>query len=254
MSKKQNKIKARKKQKTSTDQLERQLLKTRFPLECQAIPLEALPSNEQEIVKKCINGEYINDDEFTILKKILAKYRPAIEKYNPQETIDAVEKTKNTITTEQEWLDLVDNTRNTLKVNVPYNNQTYPMEFEILPLEDSRIVQTLQTHVELFKDYSQKEIKTYVKAENGEQLTPEEMHIVNKMEKEIQNKASEERIETMNHFLASQLRLPESTSNINTRKRFWEKFPFLVKSAIMIKVEDRLGLTEKSNEELFPDG
>ena len=85
-------------------------------------------------------------------------------------------------------------------------------------------------------------------------IDEEEEQIVRKMTQEIQDKSSDDRIKSMNHFLASQLRLPESTSDIEVRIEFWKKFPFIVKSAIMFKVEDRLGLTEQSNEKLFPSG
>ena len=84
-------------------------------------------------------------------------------------------------------------------------------------------------------------------------MTPEEQAIVDKMMREINEKAGEDRIKSMNEFLAAQLKLPQSTENIETRKEFWAKFPFVTKSAIMLKVEDRLGLGEISNEQLFPD-
>ena len=84
-------------------------------------------------------------------------------------------------------------------------------------------------------------------------MTPEEQSIVDKMMKEINEKAGEDRIRTMNEFLASQLRLPNSTEDIEKRKEFWAKFPFVTKSSIMLKVEDLLGLSEVSNEQLFPD-
>ena len=164
-----------------------------------------------------------------------------------------MEKTRQIIQSEEDWLNLVDNADNILKVNVPFNGEIYPMEFEILPLDDSRIVQTLQSHVDLFKDYKPSEIQLFTKSQNGQVLTPEEAAVVAKMTKDIESKASEDRIETMNHFLASQLRLPNSTTDLEKRKLFWSRFPFMTKSAIMIKVEDRLGLTEQSNEELFPD-
>lgn len=256
MSSKQNKKQAKKRaeQEGNTERMERHLLKTRFPLECESIPLEALSPDEQSVVQKCINHEQINDDEFTLLKRTLAKYRPAIDKYNPQETIKAVEKTKKTILTEQAWLDIVDNKQNRLlKVNLPFNGEIYAMEFEILPLDDSRAVQTLQVHVDLFKDYSKDEMRLFTKAQQGEPLTREEQQIVSKMKEEIEEKSSEDRIQAMNKFLAAQTRLPESTSDLDKRIEFWAKFPFITKSAIMIKVEDRLGLSDQANEELFPD-
>ena len=233
--------------------MEKHLLKTQFPLECEEIPLDDLTSEEQIVVIKCKNFEDLTDEEFSLLKKTLVRYREGITKYRPTETIEAFERTENMILTERDWLNIVDNQfDNKLKVNVPFNEQWYPMEFEILPLDDSRVVETLQNHVDLFKDYSKEEMLVWTKAQQGQTVSHEEQQIVRKMTKEIEEKSSEDRIKSMNHFLASQLRLPESTSDINIRVEFWKKFPFIVKSAIMFKVEDSLGLTEQSNEKLFP--
>lgn len=237
------------------EKMERHLLKTQFPMECEELPFDDLTPEEQIVVIKCKNHDDLTDNEFSLLKKTLVRYREGITKYRPSETVEAFERTENMILTEKEWLDIVDNQfQKNLRVNVPFNEQWYPMEFEILPLDDSRVVETLQTHVDLFKDYSREDMLVWTKAQQGSPISPEEEQIVRKMTQEIQDKSSDDRIKSMNHFLASQLRLPESTSDIEVRIEFWKKFPFIVKSAIMFKVEDRLGLTEQSNEKLFPSG
>lgn len=241
--------------KEKAKKMEKHLLKTQFPMECEELPFDELQPDEQEVVTKCMNHDDLTDDEFALLKKTLQRYRKAINKHRPAETVEAFEKTKEMITTEQEWLDLLnDEDVWTLRVNVPFNSKWYPMKFEILPLDDSSIVETLQLHVDLFKDYSRDEIILWNKSQQGQIITPEEQQIVEKMAKEIESKNSEERITSMNNFLASQLRLPNSSSDFNKRLEFWEKFPFVTKSAIMFKVEDKLGLTDQSNEKLFPTG
>ena len=53
-------------------------------------------------------------------------------------------------------------------------------------------------------------------------------------------------------FLANQLRLPNSTDDYEKRKEFWKKFPFNAKYSVWMQLQDRLGLTEESNEKLFP--
>jgi len=233
--------------------VEQELLKVQFPLECEEIPLESLTPEERKVVIKCMDRMDLTDEEFTLLKATLEKYRGAITKYRPTETLEALEKTENMILTESDWLAIVnDKSSRRLKVNVPYNGQWYPMEFEILPLDDSRIVTTLQTHIELFKDYSKEEMRVWSKAQQGQTISPEEKQIVDRMTKEIEDKNSEDRISSMNNFLAAQLRLPNSTSDFNVRLEFWEKFPFITKAAIMAKVEDRLGLTDQDSEKLFP--
>ena len=233
--------------------LERHLLKTQFPLECEEIPLDSLSHEEQVVVIKCMDHVDLTDDEFTLLKKTLQRFRKAINEYRPSETVEAFEKTQQMIQTEQDWLDIVNNKANRiLKVNVPYNGEWYNMEFEILPLDDSRVVSTLQTHIDLFKDYSQEELTIWTNAQQGLMISPEEAEIVKRMNNEIEEKNSEDRITSMNNFLAAQLRLPNSTSDMDKRLEFWEKFPFVTKAAIMGKVEERLGLTDQSSEKLFP--
>ena len=234
--------------------LEKHLLKTQFPEECKELPLDSLNHEEKIVVIKCMDHEELTDDEFTLLKKTLQKYRKAINKHKPSQTIEAVEKTEQMILTEEDWLNIVDDkTTRILRVNVPYNSKWYPMEFEILPLDDSRVVSTLQTHLDLFKDYSKEELQVWNKAQQGQMVSPEEKQIVERITKEIEEKNSEDRITSMNKFLAAQLRLPNSTSDIDKRLEFWQKFPFVTKSAIMMKVEDRLGLTDQSDEKLFPN-
>lgn len=233
--------------------VEQELLKTQFPLECEELPLEELTPEERKVVIKCMDRMELTDDEFTLLKATLQKYREAITKHRPTETLEALEKTEQMIQTEADWLAIVnDRSNRMLKVNVPYNGEWYPMEFEILPLDDSHVVPTLETHIELFQDYSKEEMRIWNKANQGQVISPEEKQIVERMNKEIEDKNSEDRITSMNNFLAAQLRLPNSTSDMDTRIEFWVKFPFITKAAIMEKVNDRLGLTDQDSRKLFP--
>lgn len=233
--------------------VEQELLKTQFPFECEELPLEELTPEERKVVIKCMDHMELTDDEFTLLKATLQRYREAITKHRPTETIEALEKTEQIIQTEADWLAIVnDRSNRILKVNVPYNGEWYPMEFEILPLDDSHVVPTLETHIELFQDYSKEEMRIWNKANQGQAISPEEKQIVERMNKEIEDKNSEDRITSMNNFLAAQLRLPNSTSDMDTRIEFWVKFPFITKAAIMEKVNDRLGLTDQDSRKLFP--
>ena len=233
--------------------MERHLLKTQFPMECQELPLEALSQEELIVVNKCMGHQELTDDEFTLLKATLQKYREIINTYKPTETIEAMEKTVQIIRTEQDLIDILDNPSNKiLKVNLTYNNQLYPLEFEILPVDDSRIVDYMQMNIDLFKDYNEDEKQLFMKSQQGEELTPEEIAVVEKMNRELSEIASQEKTRLIDGFLASQLRLPESSQDYQKRKEFWNKFPFMEKWAIVQRVEEKLGLTEKSNKELFP--
>ena len=235
------------------EKMEKHLLKTQFPKECEELPFDKLDAEEQEVVTKCINHEELSDDEFSLLKMTLQKYREHIRKHKPLETIEAMEKTVEIINTEQELLDILDSETNRfLKVHLTYNNHTYELQFEILPIDDSRVVDYMQMNIDLFKDYSEDERTLFVKAQEGKEITPEEQAVVEKMTVEINAMAGHKKSELIDGFLASQLRLPNSSQDYNKRLEFWKKFPFLEKWAIVQRVEDRLGLTERTNEKLFP--
>ena len=65
--------------------VEQELLKTQFPLECEEIPLESLNKDERIVVIKCMDRLPLTDDEFTLLKATLERFRGPITKYRPTE-------------------------------------------------------------------------------------------------------------------------------------------------------------------------
>lgn len=250
MSKKNKKQNKTKKQLQS---LEKDLYKTTFKKEAEQIPLERLPSDEQLVILKCINEEEPTDEEFTKLKEILVRYREHIQHYKPAETIKNAEQVVQIIKTEQELLDILDAPeRRKLLVHLPIDGQIYEMDFEILQLEDSKAIRSLQVHLDLFKDYTQEEAQLYAKAQTGTKLTREEQHIVDRITEELNEKANEQQDEIILTFLANQLRLPNSSDDYEKRKEFWQKFPFNAKFSVWSQVQNRLGLTEEANEKLFP--
>ena len=54
------------------EKMEKHLLKTQFPKECEELPFDKLDAEEQEVVTKCINHEELSEDEFSLLKMTLA--------------------------------------------------------------------------------------------------------------------------------------------------------------------------------------
>ena len=205
--------------------MEKHLLKTQYPLECEELPLEALTQEERIVVFKCMDYVELTDDEFTLLKKTLQKYRKYITKYRPTETIEAMENTVRIINTEKEFLDILnDESNKMLRVHLTYQGQVYEFNFEILPVDDSRIVDYMEMNIDLFKDYSEEDKLLFNKAQNNPQeLSSEEKAVVEKMTKEINAMAGQEKAKLIDGFLASQLRLPESSQNYNDRLRFWKK-------------------------------
>ena len=234
--------------------IERSLLKDKFPKEAeQLIGADGLSDYETKLLNKCINHNPIDDVEFRDLKKLLNDYRPYLEKYKPGETLEAVDKTKRIIQTEQDFLDLVDNTHNELHINIPFQGELYPVDLEVLPLDDSRMIKQLSRHVDLFKGLEPEDIILFNEAQQGKELDDKEQAIVDKLTREIEERASESRIEEANELLASQTRIKGSDADYNTRLRFWEKFNFAAKFAISFRVEEILGLNDNVTEQLFRD-
>ena len=232
--------------------IERSLLDEEFPKEAeQIIGVDGLSSYETKLLNKCINHNPISDEEFKDLKKLLNDYRPYLEKYKPAETLEAVDKTVRSIKTEKDFLDMVENVDNILKINIPFRGEYYPVELEILPLDDSRMIKTLSNHVDLFKGFEPEDILLFNDAQQGKELSEEEQAIVNKMNEEINERASENRMEQIDNLLASQTRIKDSDADYNTRLKFWKRFNFQAKFAIYFKVEDRLGLNEDVTDKLF---
>lgn len=232
--------------------IERSLLDEVFPEEArQIIGVNGLSKYETKLLNKCINHNHINDEEFKDLKRLLNDYRPFLEKYKPAETLEAVDKTKRNIQTEKDFLDMVENADNILKINIPFKGEYYPVELEILPLDDSRMINQLSKHVDLFKGMEPEDILLFNDAQQGKELSKEEEAIVEKMNKEINERASQNRMEQIDDLLASQTRLKDSDADYETRLEFWKKFNFQAKFAIYFKVEDTLGLNEDVTNKLF---
>lgn len=247
----------------ATIKLEKQLLKTTWVKEAELIkkyvPEEDLSKNQIKLLEKCINKKDFTDKQFADLKLLLNKYRLFLQELNPEEKIKNVKETVELIHTEQEFLDLLDNDdNNILVVNLPYRGRVIEFEFEVLPLVDSRVIEALESHIDIFQDFDldMEEATIYSQAslKDESDLTLEEQHIVKKLNKMIMEKVSSKRIQAVDNFLANQLVIKGSDSDIDIRKRFWSKFHFNAKFAVFTAVQNRLGLQVINNQKLFPLG
>lgn len=236
-------------------ELEQKLLKTTWVEEAKLIqkyvPSEDLTKNQQKLINKCIAKEDFTDKQFTELKILLNKYRKILNELRPEDTLKNVEDVVQLIQTEADFIDMMSAERTLLvHINTPRGKKGF--EFTVLPINDSKIIDSLEMQIDLFRDYSQTEQSIYSKATLGHELTAEERRIYNRMNEEIIEKQSTERVKTMNVFLSNQLILKGSQADRQEREKFWELFPFYDKVSIFIKVQDMLGLTETKNSELFP--
>jgi len=244
---------------SATLELEQKLLRTTWVKEAELIqtyvPEEDLNKQQKKLLQKCIDKEEFTDKQFSDLKILLNKYRLLLQKINPEETLEAVDNAIDLIKTEQDFLKLMDaDEHKYLRVNMPFEGEIIPFEFEILPLVDSRVVDALELHIDIFKDFDFEEATTYSNAMNKtpEELSEDESRIVAKLNRMIADKLSTQRIEAVDKFLANQLVIRGSDASVDIRLRFWAKFHFNAKFAVFTRTQQRLGLNEVSNEKLFP--
>ena len=241
--------------------LEKNLLKTSWVKEAKLIqdyvPEEDLTKNQVKLLEKCINKEDFTDKQFADLKLLLNKYRNLLKKLNPEEALETVDDVVELIKSEQDFIDLMDNEDDKyLIVNLPFKGRFMQFEFEVLPLMDSRVIEALELHIDIFRDFDFDEATKYSNAVNKEpdEMSEEEKHIVDKIKKKIAERLSTQRIESVNNFLANQLKIKDSDSDLDTRLKFWNMFHFNAKFSVFVVVQNRLGLNEISNEKLFPFG
>ena len=240
--------------------LEKELLRTSWVKEAELIkdyvPEEDLTKTQQKLLEKCINKEEFTEKQIADLKLLLNKYRKILLKIKPDQTVKQVDDAVQMMESERDFINMMTTDEQmTLLVHVKTINGVKGFNFIIHPINDSRVIETLEMQVDLFRDYSVDEQTIYSKASiPGQKLTLEEQRIYDKMNKEILAKQSIERIHTINSFLAHQLSIKNSTSTYDDRLRFWEVFPFNSKVGVFLRVQDMLGLSETKNSELFPSG
>lgn len=250
------------KRSTAVVELEKELLKTTWVKEADLIrkyvPEEDLTKTQIKLLDKCINKEDFTENQFTDLKKVLGKYRKLLQELNPEETEQAVDDAVQLIKTEQQFLDLMEEEQGeTLIVHLPSpKGNLLELEFEVFPITDSRVVESLELQLDLFRDFTLEETATYASAsqKRHSDRTEEEQDIINKMNQMLSEKVGRQKIRTVDNFLANQLVLKDSDSSVEERLTFWERFPFNAKFIVYLAVQRRLGLTEVDNKQLFPFG
>ena len=214
-------------------ELEKTLLKTTWVTEAELIkkyvPEEDLTKPQLKLIEKCINKEEFTDKQFQDLKIVLNKYRLLLQKLNPEESLKSIDDAVQLIQSEQAFLDLMDTEEEKyLTVHLPSpKGNMLEFEFEVLPITDSRVVESLELQIDLFRDFSLEETATYASAsqKNINERTPTEQKILDKMNKMLSEKLGRQKLQSVDNFLANQLKLKDSESDLDMRKEFWKRFP-----------------------------
>ena len=239
---------------TNDEFVEQFWVKNVLPHKVETLPYDKLSVEEKGIINKIRNTETLTDYELKIIKQTTADYSEALEKYDAEETIEAYKEFNDAITSEQELLKLVEeqNKPQKLKMNCHFNEGVKLVEFTVYPINDSRAVQMTQLHADIYQNLSPDENRVLLKQQKGERLTKVEEDVIEHINKQVMESSMEDRMHQINFLLANQVS-PPSQGTVDDRVKFWEKFPFNDKMSLYLKIEDKLGLTEHFDDELFPD-
>ena len=227
-------------------------VKHTLPREVETLPYDVLTKEEQRIIDKVRNGEELSQEEIDLIKQTRKEYEEPLKKYDANNIIESNKILEKTIATEQDLLDFVYGEHDmSIKMNLPMKAGTKLMIFNVKPLDDSRAVDFLEQHIDIFRDLSDEERKIYDKNNKGESLNPTEQKVLEHINEQISQNQSRSQMENITKLLATQIEEPSSL-NFEEKRDFWNNFPFLIRVQLYSKVMEKLGLTQSFNDDLFP--
>lgn len=237
------------------------LFENQYLTECKQLPLDILEEDELEVVKKCLNQEKLTSDETDYLKKVLYRYREAMNKLDVANSEQNMETIRKHIKSEKELLALIDELEENYTLQMIYrlkNGKEVILDLIVKPLTDSQAISEMQVHANLFKELNTNERMVWSKVMQGETIyTKEERklaeHIAEKYEE--QEYDMEHKTRGMREFLARQVEFENCSFNTyNQKLKFWNKIEVTTIVDLYGKVRQMLNIDEKKTEELFLDG
>lgn len=233
--------------------IEKFYIEKRLPKEVETLPYDLLDEEDQEIIDKIRAKEELSKEEVSKIKETRMEYDSVLKKYDANEIIKSNEILEETIATEQELLDMVYNQDDiVIKMYIPTKNGEKLFPFTVKPLTDSRAVQMLDQHIDIFRDLSDEERKIYAKDSNGQKLNPKEEAVLEHINNKISENRTRSQMDEICNFLAYQIEEPKDMS-YEEKVEFWERFDFFHRVALYGKVIEKLGLTQEFNDKLFQD-
>ena len=227
-------------------------VKHTLPNEVETLPYDVLTKEEQRIIDKVRDGEELSQEEVDLIKRTRKEYEEPLKKYDANNIIESNKMLERTIATEQDLLDFVYGEYDmSIKMNLPFKTGTKLFTFNVKPLDDSRAVDFLEQHIDIFRDLSDEERKIYDKNTKGEELNPVEEKVLQHINEQISQNQSKSQMENITKLLATQVEEPTQLS-FEEKKQFWNNFPFLMRVQLYSRVMEKLGLTQSFNDELFP--
>ena len=236
------------------DDLEEILLSTEWVDEAKNIPLDALNTEEQLLILKCINKEQFTDDEQEQLQQILAQYRPAIRKVKPDEILENAKANQKLVTDINEFLDISENFNKVqeLKFPINVNGNEALLYFDVHPVLDSTAILDMNK-LTIFQDFTQDEFITMSKQKRGENLTREEMLIAKNMEEKLNRLSQDKAKEMILEFLSMQLTFHGQDNTYDEMKTALTRIPLAYLITLFYQVQNMTGVTDVKVENVFQE-
>lgn len=241
------------------EQLEQILLQTEWVEEAEQIPLDTLPSDEQLVVLKCRNKQDLTKEEMNILREVLGRYRPAIRKLEPSETIETVEKNIQVTKDMNNILARMKDARNTETIEFSYPlsaDEVMKVEIVINKEIDAQTIDDLQENLGMFEDFSRDELQTYSKYAHSETMSREEQAIAQRIEEKIYKMESSsiaDLKDTAIDFLSTQTKLVTDGAepSVDDMKEFYSLMTFGPLFALFERVQGVCGVSHIDKDALF---
>lgn len=236
----------------AVDKVEDRLLDTRGLEEAKQIPLDMVEPEEALILSEYINGT-LPHTQREELKKILQRYRPAIQKYQPVETIKNVKENIELIEDEKAFLELVDtyDEVETITMYYPIGGVERKMVLDVFPITDSQAILSIQDNLSIFKDLTDKEKEVYNKNQSGTTLTREEEIIITSINKKIEQATKQNELEIVCEFLAMQTKFHGKNSTYEEMLNVYQHMKPAYLALLFQKVQSMQNLDSLDIERVF---
>ena len=217
------------------------------------IPLEYLKEADKKIVEDYLQGKAQTVEDINRLQELLAKYRPAIQKIQPKQTIQNLNDNQQLVNDENEFLRLVDeyDTIQTIYFNYPLGDKILPMKFDVYPITDSQAILNITDNLTFFKDLNDEEMNVYSKIQNHQKLSHEETLIQHSLNKKIEKATQENQKETIVEFLSMQLKFHGKDSSYESMKQVFNRMQIAYLALLFQRVQEMNHLGDMDVERLF---
>jgi hypothetical protein len=198
--------------------------------------------------------EDLSPEEHTILEGVLARYRPAIQKYKPLETMENYDESERQLTARTRFLQLLDEQEKPQELTVYYplnNNEERKLHLLVKPVTDAQAILEVSGALELFKDYTAEETQVFTDYQNGKTQTPEERAIATRLQQEIATVNADRIRDVAIEFLALQTTFKGKNSTYEDMKAIYNRMQVGYLLLLFSKVRDMTHMDDVETEKIF---